>query len=407
MKHFEYIFENELNVDEFARHVVNDSATVLRRFQKLQNQAHKVTNAIFSFFVSSVSTFSIYASLDSQNLVSLIAQTVTQTLRNQSLSSISVIHLSSASVAVAVILVRLSEKLSDIIKYDEDKDKLNAWKQSLKQRIHMNHDRYIIDEVKIIYVEFRLIIEKKTHILMMSYWTNDICNLAIFDEYLRILRHCCDNSFEAEDARTYLRETLKQDFMSFVEYYLLFCQKKDHFALEDASLIDCMKRNVSYITQLIVFFWRIIESKKLFIFSQYIQAFSKIDEELQQLKHRQFRITISSFISSKLKFFTILIINSSNSKSILIVSVAFAVSSEDDELMNLSSAMTAVQSKTLAISEIKDICNKWKLCYYCKLQHSSKTVKECSNKKFFTLRVTDMNDDVSIDDDVSLFAKKV
>ncbi len=407
MKHLEYTLENELNVDEFARHVVNDSATVLRRFQKLQNQARKVTNAIFSFFVSSVSISSTYASLDSQNLVFLIAQAVTQTLWNQSLSSISVIHLSSASVTVAAIFVRLSEKLSDIVEYNEDKDKLNAWKQSLKQRMHMNHDRYIIDEVKIVYVKFRLIIEKKTHILMMSYQTNDICNLAIFDEYLRILRHCCDNSFEAEDACTYLRETLKQDSMSFAEYYLLFCQKKDRFTLEDVSLIDCMKRNISYITQLIVFFWWIIENKKLFIFLKYIQAFLKIDEELQQLKHRQSRITISSFISLKLKFFTILIINSLSSKSILVVFVALAVSSEDDEFMNLSFAMTAVQSKTLAISEVKDICNKWKLYYYCKLQHSSKTVKECSNKKFFTLRVTDMNDDVSINDDVSLFARKV
>ncbi len=248
MKHLKYTLENELNVDEFARHVVNDSATVLRRFQKLQNQARKVTNATFLFFVSSVSISSIYASLDSQNLVSLIAQAVTQTLWNQSLSLISVIHLSSASVTVAVILVWLFKKLSDIVEYNEDKDKLNAWKQSLKQRMHMNHDRYIIDEVKIIYVESHLIIEKKTYILMMSYQTNDICNLAIFDEYLWILHHYCDNSFEAEDACTYLREILKQDSMSFVEYYLLFCQKKDCFALEDASLIDCMKHNISYIT---------------------------------------------------------------------------------------------------------------------------------------------------------------
>jgi len=126
MKHFEYTLKNELNVDEFVRHVVNDSATALRRFQKLQNQARKVTNATLSFFVSSVSTSSIYASLDSQNLVFLIAQAVTQTLQNQPLSLISVIHLSSASVTAAVILVRLSEKLSDIIEYDEDKDKLNA-----------------------------------------------------------------------------------------------------------------------------------------------------------------------------------------------------------------------------------------------------------------------------------------
>jgi len=126
MKHLEYIFENELNVDEFARHVVNDSATALRRFQKLQNQARKVTNATLSFFASSVSTSSTYASLDSQNLAFLIVQAVTQTLRNQSLSSISVIHLPSASVTVAVIFVRLSEKLSDIVEYDEDRDKLNA-----------------------------------------------------------------------------------------------------------------------------------------------------------------------------------------------------------------------------------------------------------------------------------------
>ncbi len=407
MEHPEYTLENELNADEFARHVVNDSAAALRRFQELQNQARKATNAILSSFASSVSTPSTYASLDPQNLASLIAQAVAQTLWNQPLPPAPVIHLPPASVTAAAIPVRLSEKLSDIAEYDEDRDKLNAWKQSLKQRMHMNHDRYITDEAKIAYVESRLIIGKKTHILMMSYRTNGICNLATFDEYLRTLRHCCGNPFEAEDARTYLRETLKQGSMSFVEYYLLFCQKKDRSALEDASLIDCMKRNVSYITQLTAFFWRIIESKKLFTFSEYVQAFSKIDEELQQLKHRQLRITISSFTPSKLKFFTIPIINSSSSKSIFVVPVVFAVSSEDDELMNLSFAMTAVQSKALATSEIKDICNKWKLCYYCKLQHSSKTVKECSNKKFFTLRVTDMNDDVSINDDVSLFARKV
>ncbi len=126
MKHLEYTFENELNADEFARHVANDSAAALRRFQKLQNQARKVTNATFSFFASSVPIPSTYASLDSQNLAFLIAQAVAQTLRNQSLSSTPVIHLSSASVTAAVIPVRLSEKLSDIVEYDEDRDKLNA-----------------------------------------------------------------------------------------------------------------------------------------------------------------------------------------------------------------------------------------------------------------------------------------
>jgi len=126
MKHPEYTLENELNADEFARHVVNDSAAALRRFQELQNQARKVTNAIPSFFASSVSTSSTYASLDSQNLAFLIAQAVTQTLRNQPLPSAPVIHLPSASVTAAAIPVRLSEKLPDIVEYDEDRDKLNA-----------------------------------------------------------------------------------------------------------------------------------------------------------------------------------------------------------------------------------------------------------------------------------------
>jgi len=358
MKHPEYTLENELNVDEFARHVVNDPAAALRRFQELQNQARKVTNATSSFFASPVSIPPTYASLDPQNLAFLIAQAVAQTLRNQPLPPAPVIHLPPASVTAAAILVRLSEKLPDIVEYDEDRDKLNAWKQSLKQRMHMNHDRYTTDEAKIAYAESRLIIGKKAHILMMPYRTNGICNLATFDEYLRTLRHCCDNPFEAEDARTYLRETLKQGSMSFAEYYLLFCQKKDRSALEDASLIDCMKRNVSYITQLTAFFWRTIEGKKPSTFPEYVQAFSETDEELQQLKHRQPRTTISSFTPSKPKSFTVPIINPSGSKSIPVVPVVLAASSEDDELMNLSSAMAAVQGKALATPEVKDICNK-------------------------------------------------
>jgi len=80
-----------------------------------------------------------------------------------------------------------------------------------------------------------------------------------------------------------------------------------------------------------------------------------------------------------------------------------------DELMNLSFVIIIIQDKTLIISEIKKICNKWKLCYYCKLQHLSKITKECSNKKLFTLHIMNVydNDVVSINEEVSLFAKKV
>ncbi len=77
--------------------------------------------------------------------------------------------------------------------------------------------------------------------------------------------------------------------------------------------------------------------------------------------------------------------------------------------MNLSFVIVIVQDKTLIVSEIKKIYNKWKLCYYCKLQHLSKIAKECSNKKFFTLRIMNIydNDVVNIDEEVSLFIRKV
>ncbi len=77
--------------------------------------------------------------------------------------------------------------------------------------------------------------------------------------------------------------------------------------------------------------------------------------------------------------------------------------------MNLSFVIVIIQDKTLIISEIKKICNKWKLCYYCKLQHSSKIIKECSNKKLFTLCIMNIYDSdvISINEEISLFARKV
>ena len=75
--------------------------------------------------------------------------------------------------------------------------------------------------------------------------------------------------------------------------------------------------------------------------------------------------------------------------------------------MDLSSAIAAVQSKSIFILKIKEICNKWKLCYYCKLQHLNKNVKKYLNKKFSTLCFVDINDISSVDGDVPLTAGKV
>ena len=69
--------------------------------------------------------------------------------------------------------------------------------------------------------------------------------------------------------------------------------------------------------------------------------------------------------------------------------------------------MTIVQDKTLVTLEVKEICNKWKLYYYCKLQHSSKTAKKCFNKKSSSLRLVDLDDTSNVDEDVSLLTRKV
>ncbi len=339
----------------------------------------------------------------------MITQIVAQILNNQSFF---IIHLFANS--IAVIIASRFEKLLDISEYEKNKDQLNAWEQSLIQRMNMNDDHYFFHHVKIIYIESRLIIDKKIHNLMSQYRVNDLCIIFIFADWWHKLHHCCNNSFKTKDAHLYLRETLKQDMNNFADYYNLFYQKKECSLMKDFSLIDCLKRNVNYFTQIIILFWRNFNEIQSFIFHQWVQAFSNINKELQQLKHRQSRFIfiIVSFI--KVKNIFALINNSLSSKIIIFVTVVLTVSSSlsfssFNESMNLSFVIVIVQDKTLIISEIKKICNKWKLCYYCKLQHSSKIAKECSNKKLFTLHIMNIynNDVININEEVSLFAKKV
>ena len=55
--------------------------------------------------------------------------------------------------------------------------------------------------------------------------------------------------------------------------------------MNNASLIDCLKCNINYVTQLATFSWWGSDGKWPSIFYEYIQAFTETDEELQQLKH--------------------------------------------------------------------------------------------------------------------------
>ncbi len=84
---------------------------------------------------------------------------------------------------LATFITSRFKKLLDIFEYEKNKDWLNAWKQSLIQRINVNDDHYFFHQVKIIYVESRLIIDKKTHNLMSQYRVNDLYIIFIFADW--------------------------------------------------------------------------------------------------------------------------------------------------------------------------------------------------------------------------------
>ena len=177
--------------------------------------------------------------------------------------------------------------------------------------------------------------------------------------------------------------------------------------MNNASLVDCLKRNVKYITQLAAFSWQGSDGKWPFTFYEYVQAFTETDEELQQLKHWQPHLSVHNTASLKSKSFMTSLSNSTGLKPAPVTSVAPSTPAVRGEPMDLSSAMAAVQGKPLVTPEVRDICNKWNLCYYCKLQHLGKTAKKCLNRKPSSLYIIDLEDDASINDDVSLSAGKV
>ena len=115
--------------------------------------------------------------------------------------------------------------------------------------MHINHDRYFIDVLKIFYVEFRLIIEKRAHIFMNFYRIDDICIIFVFITYFRIFRNACENFFEIENARVYFRNTFKQNKMIFFEYHFIFVIKKERVNMNNDAFIECFKNDVNFVIQ--------------------------------------------------------------------------------------------------------------------------------------------------------------
>ena len=393
MDHPEHIPEAELNADNFAQQVAINPAAAYQRFQELQAQVEALRAAHETPSSTSPSEPPPpppQPAMD-PNIVAMIAQIVATTIQSQV----------PAPVAATTATPRLSEKLPDIDEFDGDREKLEGWEYRLVQRMNVNHDRYPTDSAKISYAESRLTIGKKAFNLMMPYRHDGICTLTSFAEYRAALRRCCGNPFEAEDVRTYLRDTLKQGTMTFAEYYQLFCQKKDRSCMEEASLIDCLKRNVNYATQLATFSWRTINGKRPCTFQEWVQAFTDTDEELQQLKHRQPRSTTAAVGPTNkprnppASGTTPVVPRVSTVVPVAAVTPTAVVSV--GEPMDLSSAQAAVKNRKLTKPGVKDICSKFNLCYYCKLQYPGKNASNCPNKKITSLRAVDMDDTASID----------
>ncbi len=152
--------------------MIENSVKIFCIMRKLQNQVQQHDIIISFLFI--ILNFLVYIKLNSQSLA-MITQIITQILNNQSLF---IVHLFANSVAVFITF--RFKKLLNIFKYKRNKDWLNAWKQSLIQRMNMNDDHYFFHRVKIIYVESWFIINKKIHNLISQYQVNDLCIIFIF-----------------------------------------------------------------------------------------------------------------------------------------------------------------------------------------------------------------------------------
>ena len=56
--------------------------------------------------------------------------------------------------------------------------------------------------------------------------------------------------------------------------------------MDDPSLLDCLRYNVNYSTQMAAFNWRDTYGRSPVTFDDYIKAFSEYNAKIAQLKYR-------------------------------------------------------------------------------------------------------------------------
>jgi len=156
-----FLIDNKHVAEQFTQSMIENLVEVFYAMHKLQNQVQQHDIIILFLFIAFNS--SVYQELNSQFLM-MIAQIIIQTLHNQSFF---IIQVFVNFVAVSIFIK--FKKLFDIFEYERNKDWLNVWKQSLIQCMNINNNYYFFNWVKIVYVESRLIINKKIHNLMNQY----------------------------------------------------------------------------------------------------------------------------------------------------------------------------------------------------------------------------------------------
>ena len=382
---------------DFAAQVANNPATAYAEWTRL-NQQEPVNLTPTNMPSPSAS------GLDTATIAAIVAQVIAQSSSPQTHPFVQ----STVSTQATAPSTFRSEKLPDVEMYDGDKDYLDAWEQRLVQKIMGNEDRFPTDAHKIFYAESRLALGKRADNLMRAYRTNKVCNLTSFHEYRKKLRELCGDRFEAEKARDFLRST-RQDKLSFEEYYNNFLAQQLKSNMGNDDLLDCFRKNVRYDLQDRAMNWRFDDGRRPVFFEDYIEAYRDIDSRLAQIKYNQPRQTNAAQTSAASTRPRTTPLQATSSRipttSIPVVAVTPAatpvVSLGGGEPMDLSAAIAAVQGKSTKIPGIRELCSKWNLCFYCKLQHSG-GAKECPNKKTTNLRTVDFDDTVSIDGGVTL-----
>jgi hypothetical protein len=135
--------------------------------------------------------------------------------------------------------------------------------------------------------------------------------------------------------------------MSFEKYYNLFSQKKNRFKMKNAFLMNVIKININYFTQLTTLMYRVSKiNQRSITFDEHVIMWLKTNRDLRQIRHIVLKISIISIV-------IITLLKKSNSLFMIFSTIFFIKAFAlflifffllINDSMNLSSIMTAIKN---------------------------------------------------------------